>query len=454
MDSNIKLKAEKLIKITNGNICNHCLGRKFSDSIEASNNEERGQIIRSELNIENFDLSENSYQPCEICENLLIKINTSQSKEYILKKVEDKINYLELEYDTFLIGSKIPKSIIENDEKFNELIQAEEPENIKKDINRSIGEYLEKHLQKEVNFKDSDVVMLIDLRNFTANNSKNKDYTKDIKTSVAKNQKNNDSQENSYVEKVKVRIQINPLFIEGRYLKNVRNIPQTKWPCRKCKGKGCEACNFTGKMYQESVEELISNIVLKETKSRISKFHGAGREDIDVRMLGSGRPFVLEIKEPKKRNLDLDKIGKKVNDYSKGKTEYHDLKFVEKIRKAEIKVSSPDTFKTYRALVECEENVSKEELAILQSLNIINQRTPQRVSHRRSDKIRKKEVKELSTKLLNPKSFEMIVKTEGGLYIKELISGDDGRTKPSVSDLLKTKSICKQLDVIEVASEK
>ena len=26
-----------------------------------------------------------------------------------------------------------------------------------------------------------------------------------------------------------------------------------------------------------------------------SKFHSAGREDIDVRMLGGGRPFVLEL---------------------------------------------------------------------------------------------------------------------------------------------------------------
>jgi len=438
MDLNTRTKAEELIEITNGNICNHCLGRKFSDSIEASDNEERGKIIRKKLNFESNDLSEkNGLKPCEICENLLIKINTSKYKEYILKRVEDKVNYLELEYDSFLIGSKISKSIIENDEKINELIQIEDPENIKKEINRSIGEYLEEHLKKEVNFENSDVVMIIDLRN-----------------SLPTSNENNDSLENSYLDEVKVRIQINPIFIEGRYLKLVRNIPQTKWPCRRCKGKGCEACNFTGKMYEESVEELISGIVLKETKGMISKFHGAGREDIDVRMLGSGRPFVLEIKEPKKRQLDLDTLQKKVNEYSKDKTEYRNLKFVQKSRKAEIKVSSPNTFKTYRALVECDDEISIEELAKLQSLKIICQQTPKRVSHRRADKIRKKEVKELSTNLINSKSFEMIIKTQGGLYIKELISGDDDRTKPNVSDLLKIKSICKQLDVIEVASDK
>lgn len=454
MDLNTITKAEELIKITNGNICNYCLGRKFSDSIEASDNEEKGKLIRNKLSTDDYTLSEkNSDKLCEICKNLLIKINTQKYKEYILKKVEDKIDYLELEYDNFLVGSKISKNILENDVKINETLNIEEPENIKKDINRTIGKYLESYLKKEVNFESPDVVMVIDLKNIKTKNQEKIDTIKDrnLKT---KNQENIDSQENSYFDEIKVRIQINPLFIEGRYLKLTRGIPQTKWPCRKCKGKGCESCNFTGKMYQESVEELISAIVLKETKGYESKFHGAGREDIDVKMLGSGRPFVLEIKEPKKRHLDLDKLTKKINENSKGKTEYRNLKFVEKVRKAEIKVSSPNTFKTYRALVECEDEVSNDELAKLQSLNIIDQQTPKRVSHRRADKVRKKEVKELTTKLINSKSFKMIIKTQGGLYIKELISGDENRTKPSVSDLLGSKCICKQLDVIEVCSEK
>ena len=105
-----------------------------------------------------------------------------------------------------------------------------------------------------------------------------------------------------------VKIQINPLFIEGRYRKLIRGIPQTRWPCRKCKGRGCKICDFTGKMYPESVEELIAEKVLQATKGSESRFHGAGREDIDVRMLGRGRPFVLEIKEPKIRELKLENI--------------------------------------------------------------------------------------------------------------------------------------------------
>ena len=93
-----------------------------------------------------------------------------------------------------------------------------------------------------------------------------------------------------------IETQINPIFIESRYRKLIRGIPQTKWPCSKCKGKGCESCNQTGKMYAETVEELISEDAIKAANGTGAKFHGAGREDIDVKMLGSGRTFVLKLK--------------------------------------------------------------------------------------------------------------------------------------------------------------
>jgi tRNA pseudouridine synthase 10 len=113
------------------------------------------------------------------------------------------------------------------------------------------------------------------------------------------------------LEKSELTVRINSLFIYGRYKKFVRTIPQTKWPCRQCRGRGCPRCNFTGKTYQESVEELISPPLLRETRGAGTAFHGAGREDIDALMLGTGRPFVIEIKEPKVRTLDLARLQKR-----------------------------------------------------------------------------------------------------------------------------------------------
>ena len=251
----------------------------------------------------------------------------------------------------------------------------------------------------------------------------------------------------------KVRIQINPLYIEGKYNKLKRGIPQTKWPCTKCKGKGCEVCNHTGKQYPESVEELISEHVLKLTKGREAKFHGAGREDIDVLMLGSGRPFVLEIKEPKIRNLDLKQLEEDVNKINEGKTSYHNLHLCERGRKAEIKQSSPDAYKIYNALVVCDQPFDEDKLEKLIKLDEIHQLTPLRVLRRRADKVRIKHVLDLSYEIIDEKTFNMRIKTEGGLYIKELISGDEGRSNPNVGEILGVSAKCAQLDVIEVSEK-
>ncbi|MDL2246227.1 tRNA pseudouridine(54/55) synthase Pus10 [Methanobrevibacter sp. OttesenSCG-928-K11] len=409
MDIEILEKAQTLIDSLDNEICNHCLGRKFSNVLDIDGNVKRGEAIRKELNL-------TTPNTCSVCNNIFSKIDES-----LVLKVLDKIDFLNIEFETFLVGSKVPKSIIEKDESLDESFDFD-VENIKKEINREVGKLLESSLKKEVEFEKQDIVVTVNFNDFLNDN-------------------------------IKVRIQINPIFIEGKYNKFLRGIPQTKWPCSKCKGKGCLECDFTGKQYKESVEELISETVLEYSKGFEAKFHGAGREDIDVLMLGSGRPFVLEIKEPKIRKLDLKFLEKKINEINDKKTAYHNLKFVERKRKAEIKISSPDTFKVYKALVTCSEEFDKDKLNNLSKLSDINQLTPTRVLHRRADKVRSKQVKKINTEIVDSTTFEMIVKTDGGLYIKELISGDNGRTKPSVSDILGIDCLCKQLDVVEVSEK-
>jgi len=452
MKEDLILKIKKLFELTNNNICNPCLGRKFSDILsedwvfnelkdmdyfidltkvlDSEVNKLRGIAIRNKLGDEKYL----NYNNCEICGDIFESID----KKAILKKIDEKVKFLSLEYDSFLIGNKIPKEVLEKDLMINTELNIES-ENIKKEINRIIGEEWESLTKKEVKFENPDIVIVVDLRK------------------IFKEMENNNSlkiENNSFLkddnELIKVRIQINPLFIEGRYLKLIRGIPQTKWPCRKCKGRGCESCNFTGKLYDESIEELIYYNVKMATNGYKSKFHGAGREDIDVRMLGNGRPFIIEIIEPKIRNIDLNKLNEEINQYCKGKAKFLDLNFCSKSRIAELKVSSPDTFKIYCATVKSEDKILKEDLEKLQTLNIIKQETPIRVIHRRADLLRIKEVKNLNTYFIDNNLFMMKIKTEGGLYIKELISGDNNRTKPNVSEILNTNCVCKELDVIEV----
>jgi tRNA pseudouridine synthase 10 len=59
-------------------------------------------------------------------------------------------------------------------------------------------------------------------------------------------------------------------------------------------------------------------------------------------------------------------------------------------------------------------------------------------------------VKSISWKLLDKKRLKLIIMAESGLYIKELITGDEGRTKPNVTDLLNNKVKKINLDVIKI----
>lgn len=406
MDQLAILKAKELLELTEGNICNHCLGRKLSSLVKGEDNLDRAKKMSEELNINQDDAD------CVICGNIFDRIN-----DELFDKIYNKIEHLGVEFDTFLVGTSLDKAIKQKDDEISDSLDVV-VEPIKKELNRIIGSEIENNSNKEVSFEKQDIVINVDIR-----------------------------------KKTKVRLQINPLFIEGKYNKYLRGIPQTKWPCTKCKGRGCDECNGTGKQYPESVEELLSERILEVTRGYEAKFHGAGREDIDVLMLGSGRPFVLEIKEPKIRKINLKELEEEINKSAKGKTAYHGLKFVERNRKAEIKVSSPDTYKVYKALVKCDEPYDKSKLKDLEKLDEINQQTPIRVLRRRADKVRIKHVKELKSEVIDDYTFEITIKTEGGLYIKELISGDEGRSKPNVSEILGVNAVCDQLDVIEVSEK-
>ena len=72
------------------------------------------------------------------------------------------------------------------------------------------------------------------------------------------------------------------LLLYGRYCKLSRECSQSPW------------C-IDGKTLKDgSVEEIISTTCKDFIGAEVGTLHGSGREDIDVRMLGHGRPFVME----------------------------------------------------------------------------------------------------------------------------------------------------------------
>ena len=208
-------------------------------------------------------------------------------------------------------------------------------------------------------------------------------------------------------------------------------------------------------MYPESVEELVSKLLLEAAEGEKTSFHASGREDIDARMLGTGRPFVIEISKPKKRFLDLKKLEVAVNTNAEGKVEVSRFRFTNKDVVRRLK-KGESAQKEYRVLIEFENAVSEKDLRLLEeklSGTSLKQQTPLRVLHRRADLTREKYIYEVKVKKVSLKRAEMKIRCQGGLYVKELVSGDEGRTMPNVSELLGNRAKPLKLDVLNVIME-
>ncbi len=396
-----------------GEICDPCLGRQITLRHQGISNGLIGAALRkAETEPEIDKIIEEQPEPeiksdCYLCEGLLTELPEMHSK--LMEETE------KWEFSNFLVGTKVPGGIAENEEKIWTEITPEDAETIKRQINRETGKKLEEKTGTEAEFEDPDITFIL---NFKEN---------------------------------KIETQIKSIYIYGRYKKLERGIPQTKWPCTHCEGSGCEECDNTGQQFPYTVQGIMEKPLLEMTKAEESKFHGQGREDRDALMLGNGRPFVLEAVNPVKRRIDLDKFHQKIKENSEGKIEVSELEYSDKDKVVELKSKRSD--KTYEVWVKAKQEVSKDDLNKIQEEfedREIEQRTPTRVNHRRADKTRKRNVKVIETEKVNDNEFKAKVRAEAGAYIKELVSGDYGRTRPSFAEIMKNSLETKKLNVVKV----
>jgi tRNA pseudouridine synthase 10 len=203
------------------------------------------------------------------------------------------------------------------------------------------------------------------------------------------------------------------------------------------------------------VEELIGRPVIAAFDAENAVLHGAGREDIDARMVGTGRPFILEVVSPKRRSIDLAALEEEINRSAEGRVSVAIKRWADRAEVETLK--SNKAHKKYRILVEVDGELSAEEFAkavkTLQGVTI-HQRTPERVAHRRADKVRERTVLDIECVGEQDGRFVVEVLGEAGLYIKELVSGDSGRTRPSLAEILNRTAHVTSLDVTQVEGAK
>ena len=289
------LGIEHIIRI---GCCDFCIDR-LAGRRTNSKGKEGGKEIREEAFQNNPELQSSlKNELCPMCEDLFDDVDN------IVTRIIEKIG--QVEHSTIQLGIHLPKDLVDEEDKIRTRHGSPGSAPLKSSFVRAIQEKLS-IIVKDVSFvkERPDLMILVD--GLT----------------------------------LKVDVDVRPVFLYGRYRKLIRELPQTRWPCRACRGRsgGCESCNNTGLQYLESVQDLIGEPIRLSLAAEDTSFHGMGREDIDVRCLGQGRPFVIEIKKPGTRMVDLEEIQNIVNQNAKGKVEINSLRWSNRSEVVKVKES-------------------------------------------------------------------------------------------------------------------
>ena len=376
--------------------CSICLARfsNISDPLISENDRVSYTVEKLKDNPSQVSLIPSPQDSCYLCNGIFLKMDK------IYAALHEELN--DVEYSTFLLGARTSPEQDQIEKTVSECL-GYKVEPLSKEFKREFGKYLEKRDGKTVSFDEPDLLVLFDLRYFSFD------------------------------------LQIRPVFVYGTYTKIKRGIPQTRWIHRKD--------------VDDSVETQIGDCLNSITMGSECHLHGAGREDVDVLMLGNGREFIIESEKPRKRKFDLKELEKCVNEVSDS-IRIGNLRTSNRKEVVSLKDSTFD--KTYRATISSALpfNGKKLENAVLYlSGKDIYQRTPLRVTGSRSDLVRTRRIVSLKLDSVAGSVASITVRAQAGTYIKEMIHGDEGRTKPSLAEIYGEDIGVKELDVIWIHRE-
>lgn len=421
-------KSEKIL--SEYPLCDSCLGRLFAKRGLGLRNEQRGFAIKVLLSMKVHEeylrngeapllekLARNAGGPlatlyrkltsrdvearkCYICGNKL--------SEELLRGIASEAGRLlaELNARTFLIGVRVDQEIAKRELEVALLTGLEASESLKNEVKREVGKLVQALTGKSPDFANPDVVILVEL-----------------------------DREFGY----RLIPQVNPIMLKGYYKKIGRNISHVPWITRDGTRK-----------YPLSIQEFVEERAKGLFGAAAVKIHAAGREDVDARMLGTGRPLVIEIVEPRARDIDIAKL----NEALKGREVLVEVTSrASRLDIRQLKGESGKRGKVYRVLVLSSRPLDLEDLQRLESSFVnraIRQRTPTRILRRKKDREVVKRVRSVKARALTPYLFEALIYCDGGLYVKELVHCDGGRTSPCFSEVLGAPATPLELDVLYI----
>ncbi len=301
------------------------------------------------------------------------------------------------QFRTFTVGVSLPEGVQEREDEMRSVLKLKGNETIKIQAARMVAARVSAVLRRRVDRQRPDLTLLVD---FGASG---------------------------------VSVTTRPVFYYGRYTKPA-GVSQRRSFCAQCRGAGCKKCRNTGFERKPSVEGALRDKLAGFSGSQKMTFTWLGSEDRESRVYPPGRPFVAEVKSPRKRVFPR--------------------KFGARLREGLVSVTSgkalpskPVRLPAFRFLTEIRataaSRVGPEGLAELKS----------RFRHAavRFDRpYNRPTVKTVYRASAKARGRTLLIEAEldGGLPVKRFVSGE--LVSPSVSEVLKTEVGCRSFDICGV----
>lgn len=388
------------------NLCIYCLYRQFAPT--------RSRPYRK------INAAKNSPNSCYICQGLMSQLDS------IIKKICDYVQAKGYEYESFLLGASLPSALFEREDSIRAKFKLRGKENIKKHFLDELRKKYQKITGKRPEHIAPDITINVVIANRViekgndGHNMQNNDNNNDIDS-------RNTSQTTVFAKS-------SPIFLSGRYVKTIRGISQKKDKCQKCSGSGCATCKYMGASQSNSVESIVGDRLLDITKADAAKFSWLGGEDKDSLVLGNGRPFLVQILNPKVRYLEKELI-----------ISENGICAVLKQRSPRVSSQLPSHFTTkIEITIHAENDLPDESLAILS--NVLEN---SEVSYKAKSKVVKKKIYSLKAEKILEKTFVLTMIADGGLFIKQFVGGQD-YIEPSISKIIGMKCECVAFDILDI----
>lgn len=396
--SDIKTKELRRRLQANYVLCKHCLLR------QTYVNTEDYYCTQFTTSLENKSECE-----CYICNGLMHETNSIMHR--IMETLRN--NY---HFNTFLIGATLPSNLFEREDGIRARMKIRGRENIKSQLTRNLRKKFSEITKKQIDFLHPDLMINLRLQGST-------DLDIDIKT--------------------------RPLVLLGRYIKKNRGMPQRSGgkhdPSDELAIHGQFfpnmnlASRMTSVLYtleNSSVQAIISREIARLTKCDGLKFSWVGSEDENSLVLGSGRPFFIQIRNPKtvdlnERRLTFPKYGLFVNiEQFFGKLPEQPIQFIAKTK----------------IVIRASRQMGEEEFSRIKSL--ANSKVVFR-NQKKKLKSSEKRIYSLDIVKKSRKIFDLIVVADGGLAIKQFVEGRECMN-PNISAATNQQCECVLFDILDI----